>query len=255
MTGAAGAGGPAAGGTGAGGAGAGGAGAGGTGAGGAGAGGADAWRCAGAGDPRAGGAGAGGAGVGGTSAGGTVHLLCPSPHQSQPQLQPNSSLPAPSPYAEQIDSLTERRERESRRASPVPIMALRPSYVPLRVPLPSPPASSLADGPDHESGLVRAASLAVISLLATIVTDPSFESAAASALVALPPPPASSLLAIPDLECDLARAASPAVSRLLTTAITDPSFESTTASALVAELVDFAAACRLDYAVSLVAES
>ncbi|CAI7787237.1 unnamed protein product, partial [Closterium sp. NIES-53] len=206
-----GAGGPAAGGTGAGGAGAGGAGAGGTGAGGAGAGGADAWS-----------------------------LLCPSPHQSQPQLQPNSSLPAPSPYAEQIDSLTERRERESRRASPVPVVRT--------VPLPSPPASSLADGPDHESGLVRAASLAVISLLATIVTDPSFESAAASALVALPPPPASSLLAIPDLECDLARAASPAVSRLLTTAITDPSFESTTASALVAELVDFAAACRLDYA-------
>ncbi|CAI5479362.1 unnamed protein product [Closterium sp. Yama58-4] len=37
--------------------------------------------------------------------------------------------------------------------------------------------------------------------------------------------------------------------------VTDPSFESTAASALVAELVDFAAACRLDYAASLVAES
>ncbi|CAI7847026.1 unnamed protein product [Closterium sp. NIES-54] len=34
-----------------------------------------------------------------------------------------------------------------------------------------------------------------------------------------------------------------------------PSFESTAASALVAELVDFAAACRLDYATALVAES
>ncbi|CAI5956096.1 unnamed protein product [Closterium sp. NIES-64] len=34
-----------------------------------------------------------------------------------------------------------------------------------------------------------------------------------------------------------------------------PSFESTAASALVAELVDFAARCRLDYAASLVAES
>ncbi|CAI7766977.1 unnamed protein product [Closterium sp. NIES-54] len=34
-----------------------------------------------------------------------------------------------------------------------------------------------------------------------------------------------------------------------------PSFESTAASALVAELVDFAAHCRLDYATSLVAES
>ncbi|CAI7866451.1 unnamed protein product [Closterium sp. NIES-53] len=37
--------------------------------------------------------------------------------------------------------------------------------------------------------------------------------------------------------------------------VTDPSFESTAASALVAELVDFAARCRLDYATSLVAES
>ncbi|CAI5460144.1 unnamed protein product [Closterium sp. Yama58-4] len=51
------------------------------------------------------------------------------------------------------------------------------------------------------------------------------------------------------------RAASPTVTRLLATVVTDPSFESTAASALVAELVDFAAACRLDYAASLVAES
>ncbi|CAI7740267.1 unnamed protein product [Closterium sp. NIES-53] len=46
----------------------------------------------------------------------------------------------------------------------------------------------------------------------------------------------------------LHRAASPTVSRLLTTVVTNPSFESTAASALVVELVDFAAACRLDYA-------
>ncbi|CAI7912334.1 unnamed protein product [Closterium sp. NIES-54] len=84
-------------------------------------------------------------------------------------------------------------------------MALRPSYVPLRVPL--------------------------------------------------LPPPESSLPAVPDLESDLARAASPTVPRLLATVVTDPSFESTATSALVAELVDFAAACRLDYATSLVAES
>ncbi|CAI7796300.1 unnamed protein product [Closterium sp. NIES-53] len=37
--------------------------------------------------------------------------------------------------------------------------------------------------------------------------------------------------------------------------VTDPSLASTAASALVAELVDFAASCRLDYAASLVAES
>ncbi|CAI7771840.1 unnamed protein product [Closterium sp. NIES-54] len=84
-------------------------------------------------------------------------------------------------------------------------MALRPSSVSLRVPLQSSPASSLADGPDPES--------------------------------------------------DLARAASPTVQRLLAIVVTDPLFESTTASSLVAELVDFAAACRLNYVASLVAES
>ncbi|CAI7882644.1 unnamed protein product [Closterium sp. NIES-54] len=73
--------------------------------------------------------------------------------------------------------------------------------------------------------------------------------------VPLPPPPESSLPAVPDPESDLACAASPTVPRLLATVVTDPSFESTAASALVAELVDFAAACRLDYAASLVVES
>ncbi|CAI7734701.1 unnamed protein product [Closterium sp. NIES-54] len=58
-----------------------------------------------------------------------------------------------------------------------------------------------------------------------------------------PPPP------------DSLRATSPTVTRFLATAITDPLFESTAASALVAKLVDFAAACRLDFATSLVAES
>ncbi|CAI7857248.1 unnamed protein product [Closterium sp. NIES-54] len=65
----------------------------------------------------------------------------------------------------------------------------------------------------------------------------------------------SSLPEGPDLESDSLLAASPTVTRFLATAVTDPLFESTTASALVAELVDFAAACRLDYATSLVAES
>ncbi|CAI7757763.1 unnamed protein product, partial [Closterium sp. NIES-53] len=50
-------------------------------------------------------------------------------------------------------------------------------------------------------------------------------------------------------------AASPTVTRFLATAVTDPLFESTIASPLVAELVDFAAACRLDYATSPFAES
>ncbi|CAI7858950.1 unnamed protein product [Closterium sp. NIES-54] len=84
-------------------------------------------------------------------------------------------------------------------------MTLRPSTAPQRVPLLSPPASSLPDGPDPES--------------------------------------------------DYLRAASPTFTRFLATAVTDPLFESSAASALVAELVDFAAACRLDYAAGLVAES
>ncbi|CAI7734947.1 unnamed protein product, partial [Closterium sp. NIES-53] len=54
---------------------------------------------------------------------------------------------------------------------------------------------------------------------------------------------------------DRASATSPTVSRLLATAVTDPSLKSAAASALVAELLDFAAACCLDYATALVAES
>ncbi|CAI7792676.1 unnamed protein product [Closterium sp. NIES-53] len=65
----------------------------------------------------------------------------------------------------------------------------------------------------------------------------------------------ASFCEVPDPESDRARAASPTVARLLATAITDPSFQSVAASALVAELPDFAAACRLDYASAFVAES
>ncbi|CAI5949158.1 unnamed protein product [Closterium sp. NIES-64] len=73
--------------------------------------------------------------------------------------------------------------------------------------------------------------------------------------VPLPSPPASSLRALADPESDALCATSSTVTRLLVTVVNDPSFESTVASALVAELVDFAAHCRLDYAASLVAES
>ncbi|CAI7897031.1 unnamed protein product [Closterium sp. NIES-53] len=73
--------------------------------------------------------------------------------------------------------------------------------------------------------------------------------------VPLSSPPASSLPTVPEPESDRTRAAHSTVTRLLATVVTDPSFESAVASALVAELVDFAAACRLDYVASLVAES
>ncbi|CAI7895935.1 unnamed protein product [Closterium sp. NIES-54] len=145
----------------------------------------------------------------------TPPLLCPLLDQSQPPLLSASPLPAPSPYTEQSGGLTERREPASRLVSPVrstlripcsrppPVpgmhtMALRPSSVPLRVPLPAPSESSPPEVPDPDS--------------------------------------------------DRACAANPIVSRLLASAVTDPSFESAAASALVAELLEFAAACRLDYA-------
>ncbi|CAI7840964.1 unnamed protein product [Closterium sp. NIES-53] len=152
-------------------------------------------------------------------------LACPKPVQSQSQLQPASPLPVPSPSTGPTGGLAERREPASRPALPVRAartsrraprprpptvpgthqMALRPSTAPLRVPLPSPPESSLP-----------------------VPLDP---------------------------ESDSLRAASPTATRLLAIVVTDPSFESTAAKALLAELVDFAARCRPDYATSLVAAS
>ncbi|CAI5940934.1 unnamed protein product [Closterium sp. NIES-64] len=127
----------------------------------------------------------------------------PQPVRSQSQLHPASPLPAPSPYTGPTGGLTERREPASRPASPVraartsgcgsrqrppPVpgthrMSLRLSTAPLRAPLPSPPASSLPDLADPESDSLRAASPTVTRLLATAVSDLSFESSAASALV------------------------------------------------------------------------
>ncbi|CAI7730678.1 unnamed protein product, partial [Closterium sp. NIES-53] len=152
-------------------------------------------------------------------------LECPPPVQSESQLQLASPLPAPSPYAGPTGGLADRRELESRPASPV-----RPARTSRRVPRQRPPAVPGT----HQMAL-----------------RPS----TASQRVPLPSPPASSLPALPDPESDSLRAASPALTRFLATVVTDPSFESTAASALVAELLDFAAHCRLDYAASLVAES
>ncbi|CAI7800492.1 unnamed protein product [Closterium sp. NIES-53] len=131
-------------------------------------------------------------------------LECPQPVKSLSPLQPVSPLPAPSPYAGPTGGLAERREPASRPASPVRTthpsrraprlrppavpgthqMTLRPSTAPLRVPLPSPPESSLPVLANPASDSLRAASPTVARLLSTVVTDPSFESTAASALVA-----------------------------------------------------------------------
>ncbi|CAI7882480.1 unnamed protein product [Closterium sp. NIES-54] len=62
-------------------------------------------------------------------------------------------------------------------------MTLCPSSIPLHVPLPPPPESSLPAVLDPESDRTRAASPTVSRLLATVVTDPFFESTALSALV------------------------------------------------------------------------
>ncbi|CAI7792338.1 unnamed protein product [Closterium sp. NIES-54] len=125
--------------------------------------------------------------------------MCPPTDQSQPQLLPGSPMPAPAPPTEVIESLIERREPETRASTPVCArrvacprppavpgthgMALLPSFVPQRVVLPEPPASSLPHVPDPESDLARTASPTITRLLATIVTDPDLESTAAFALV------------------------------------------------------------------------
>ncbi|CAI7856921.1 unnamed protein product, partial [Closterium sp. NIES-53] len=137
------------------------------------------------------------------SSGPAPSLECPPPVQSESQLQLAFPLPAPSPYAGPTGGLAERREPESRPTSPVRTartsrriprprppavlvthqMALRPSTAPQRVPLPSPPASSLPALADPACDSLRAASPTVTRLLTTVVTDPSFETTTAFALV------------------------------------------------------------------------
>ncbi|CAI7891507.1 unnamed protein product [Closterium sp. NIES-53] len=144
-------------------------------------------------------------------------LECPQPVQLQSPLQPVSPLPAPSPYAGPTGGLAERREPASRPASPV-----RTTRTSRRAPRPRPPAV-----PGTHQMTLRPST--------------------APLRVPLPSPPDSSHPVLADPESDSLRATSPTVARLLSTVVTDPSFESTVASALVAELVDFAARCRLYY--------
>ncbi|CAI7745725.1 unnamed protein product, partial [Closterium sp. NIES-54] len=185
----------------------------------------------GAGGARVGGPGAGGAGVGGPSVGGAGAggagavdpggAVRPRRYFVPLLQQPASPLLAPSPYTEQSDGLTERREPASR-----PVLPVRTAHrVPRSRPLPVPGTHAMALRPSTAHR------------------------------VPLPAPLESSLPEVPDPESDCARAASPTVSRLLANVVTDPSFESGAASALVAELLDFAAAYRVDYATTLVAES
>ncbi|CAI7897760.1 unnamed protein product, partial [Closterium sp. NIES-53] len=152
-------------------------------------------------------------------------LECPQPVQSQSPLQPVSPLPAPSPYTGPTGGLAESRVPASRPASPA-----RPACTSRRTSCPRPPAV-----PGTHQMTLRPST--------------------APLRVPLPSPPASSLPSLADPESDSRRATSPTVARFLATFVTNPSLASTAASALVAELVDFAAHCRLDYAAGLVAES
>ncbi|CAI7811658.1 unnamed protein product [Closterium sp. NIES-54] len=178
----------------------------------------------------AGAAGAGGAGGAGTAL--RRQFFYPQPQssmpppdsvlcQSQPQLLPGSTLPAPAAYTEVTESLTNRREPETCASTPVCARC---------VARPCPPAVPGTHG---------------MALCPSSVPH----------RVVLPEPPTSSLLHVPDPEFDIARAASPTVIRLLANVVTDPDLESTATFALVTELVDFAARSRLDYVASLVTES
>ncbi|CAI7900035.1 unnamed protein product, partial [Closterium sp. NIES-53] len=134
---------------------------------------------------RAGGTGAGGIGAGGAGAAGAgaVDLGAGGTGDT-----PASPLPTPSPYTEQSGGLTERREPASRPVSPVrtarrvphsrppPVpstyaMALLPSSVPLRVPLPPPPESSLPEVPDPDLPLLDFAAACRIEYATALVAE------------------------------------------------------------------------------------
>ncbi|CAI6010328.1 unnamed protein product [Closterium sp. NIES-65] len=159
-------------------------------------------------------------------------LACPPPVQLQSALPSASSLPGPAPYTGPTGGLTEWREPASRPASP----ESRPE---------SPVRTALS------SSRVQRQRLPAVPGTHQMALRPS----TGPQRVPLPSPPASSLPALADPGSDSLRATSPTVTRLPATVVTDPSFESAAAYALVAELVEFAACCRLDYAASLVAES
>ncbi|CAI5944684.1 unnamed protein product [Closterium sp. NIES-65] len=189
---------------------------------------------AGAADPGVGAAaGAGGAGAAGAT-GGPAGAVA-----GDPGAEPTCGLSAgcggatrPQPhFVPLLQQVLERCEPESRPASPESRCAshIRAAHTGRRVPRQHPPTV-----PGTHQMALRPSS--------------------APQRVPMPSPPASSIPALADPESNSLRAASPTVTRLLAIVVTDPFFESSAAFALVRELVDFAAACRLDYAASLVAE-
>ncbi|CAI7879296.1 unnamed protein product [Closterium sp. NIES-54] len=185
---------------------------------------------AGVGGPRAGGTGAVGAGVGGTGAGGAVaagaRAVDPGAGGAGDTVRPRLYFV---PLLQQVLGF--------------PSTGLPPPFLcppPDQSQLPLQPASSLpAPSPYTEQSRGRTECREPASRPISPICI------ACRAPRSRPPPvPGTHAMATP-----------PTVARLLASAVTDPYFESAAASALVAELLDFAAACRLDYATALIAES
>ncbi|CAI7836432.1 unnamed protein product [Closterium sp. NIES-53] len=194
------------------------------------------------------------AGTGGTGPAGALrHLLGLPPAPTEfpvpgttplvfPQLLPHSPLPAPAPYTAVTESLTERREPDTRAST------LERRELVTR-------ASTPEQREPKTRASVRARVPCVRHSRAPSVTgthDMTLRPSSIPQRFVLPSPPASSLPAVADPPSDLASTSSPTVSRFLATVVTDPTLSSPAASALVAELVDFSAVYHLDYLASLV---
>ncbi|CAI7874369.1 unnamed protein product [Closterium sp. NIES-53] len=182
----------------------------------------------------AGGAGSAGAlryllGIPPAPTGTTLPLLFPPANLSQPQLLPHSPLPT-TPYTPVTESLTERREPDTRASTHERREPETRASVPARVRHVRRPRAPAVQG-THDMTLRPS------SVLQRVV---------------LPSPLAYSLPDVADPPSDLARASNPTVTRFLATVVTEPTFSSPTTSALVTELVDFAVVYRQDYLASLV---
>ncbi|CAI7807802.1 unnamed protein product, partial [Closterium sp. NIES-53] len=145
---------------------------------------------------------------------------------------PHSPRPAPAPYTAMTESLTERREPETRASTPERREPETRAFVRARVPRVRRSRAPALPGTHDTTLLPSSVPLRVV----------------------LPSPPESSLPTSVDPLSDLARASSPTVTRFLATVVTDSMLSSLAAFALVAELVDFAAAYRLEYRASLVSD-
>ncbi|CAI7859614.1 unnamed protein product [Closterium sp. NIES-54] len=145
---------------------------------------------------------------------------------------PHSPPPAPAPYTAMTEFLTERREPETRASTPERREPETRAFIRAHVPRVRRSHAPALPG-THDTTLL-----------------PSF----VPLRVVLLSPPESSLPTSADPLFDLAHASSPTITRFLATVVTDSTLSYPTAFALVAELVDIAAAYRLEYRASLVSD-